>query len=517
MIGGCRRGVGKTAFICALIERLGSRHGIVAVKVTTVDCFQRDHGREPADSALYHVTEETDPRGDGDTSRMLASGARRALWLQAPQAHLQDGIDALLDALGRETASVWESTRACRLVEPGAFIMIEDSQTTCRKPWTEDLMQRADRIVPSDGVTFDIDWNDIQSSGGRWTVKMDATAILLAGGDSTRMGVDKALLPIDGKPMIQRIHEQVRPWFSRILISSNNASAHAFLGVPIVADEAVGDGPLMGIVSALRASPNEVNFVTACDTPDVDIDLMRALVRQAHDCDAVVPRAPSGRPEPLFAVYNKSVLPAFEQMLSSGHCRMADALAQCRVNYVPVEEGQIPNINTMSEYRQHFGNTETKAVTITGSIRAISISERKGVSKTNVADAQLQRDHGLVGDAHAGPWHRQVSLLAAESIEKMAARGARVSPGDFAENITTEGIDLSQLSVGSRLKLGDAAVLEITQFGKQCHSRCAIYSQVGDCIMPRDGVFAKVVKPGRIRVGDPIKVCNDPARSASDP
>jgi len=123
---------------------------------------------------------------------------------------------------------------------------------------------------------------------------------------------------------------------------------------------------------------------------------------------------------------------------------------------------------------------------VTGSIKAISISEHKGVSKTNVPGAQLQCDHGIVGDAHAGSWHRQVSLLAAESIEKMVTQGARVSPGDFAENITAEGIDLCTLNIGSRLRLGDAAVLEITQVGKQCHSRCAIYSQIGDCIMPRE-------------------------------
>ena len=152
--------------------------------------------------------------------------------------------------------------------------------------------------------------------------------------------------------------------------------------------------------------------------------------------------------------------------------------------------------------------SRAEGTTIAGTIKAISISEHKGVSKTNVARAQLQCEHGIVGDAHAGPWHRQVSLLAVESIDKMAAQGARVAPGDFAENITTKGVDLGKLSIGSKLRLGDTAELEITQFGKQCHSRCAIYAQIGDCIMPREGVFAKVVKPGWIAVGDAIEVCN---------
>jgi MOSC domain-containing protein YiiM len=143
---------------------------------------------------------------------------------------------------------------------------------------------------------------------------------------------------------------------------------------------------------------------------------------------------------------------------------------------------------------------------MTGTIKAISISEHRGMSKTNMARAELQCEHGVVGDAHAGPWHRQVSLLAVESIDMMVAQGARVGPGDFAENITTEGIELDKLRLGSRLRLGATAELEITQFGKQCHGRCAIYTQIGDCVMPRAGVFAKVVAPGWIAVGDRIEV-----------
>ena len=144
-----------------------------------------------------------------------------------------------------------------------------------------------------------------------------------------------------------------------------------------------------------------------------------------------------------------------------------------------------------------------------GRIKAISVSEQKGTRKVNVPEAQLRADFGIVGDAHAGKWHRQVSLLGVESIDKMVARGARVSPGDFAENITTEGIDLLDLSVGSKLKLGESAELEITQFGKECHDKCEIFEQVGDCIMPREGIFAKVTKAGQISAGDVIEVMSD--------
>jgi len=113
---------------------------------------------------------------------------------------------------------------------------------------------------------------------------------------------------------------------------------------------------------------------------------------------------------------------------------------------------------------------------------------------------------GIKGDAHAANWHRQISLLAEESIARVRAKGASVSEGDFAENITTEGIDLQSLTIGSKLKLGVTAQVEVTQFGKECHNRCEIFQQVGDCIMPREGVFAKVTKPGRIKTGDPIEI-----------
>ncbi|MHC4888603.1 MAG: MOSC domain-containing protein [Planctomycetota bacterium] len=150
-----------------------------------------------------------------------------------------------------------------------------------------------------------------------------------------------------------------------------------------------------------------------------------------------------------------------------------------------------------------------KVAAISGTIRAISISEKRGTQKVNVPKAELKADFGVVGDAHTGNWHRQVSLLAIESIDKMIVKGAKVSPGNFAENITTEGIDLLALEVGGKLKLSEEVELEITQFGKKCHSRCEIFEQVGDCIMPREGIFAKVIVPGRINVGDVIEVVND--------
>lgn len=141
-----------------------------------------------------------------------------------------------------------------------------------------------------------------------------------------------------------------------------------------------------------------------------------------------------------------------------------------------------------------------------GKIVAVCTSEKKGMRKKNVGSGQLITDFGLEGDAHGGPWHRQVSLLALESIDKMRKMGLDVNPGDFAENITTEGIDLVSLPIGTKMSIGKESTGEVTQIGKECHTRCAIYYQAGDCVMPKEGIFIKVLTGGPINVGDEIKI-----------
>ncbi len=139
-----------------------------------------------------------------------------------------------------------------------------------------------------------------------------------------------------------------------------------------------------------------------------------------------------------------------------------------------------------------------------GKVLSVNISEDKGTKKTNVRSCALLKDFGLKGDAHAGPWHRQVSLLANESIEKMRAKGLNVGYGDFAENITTNGVDLVHLPIGTEIRVGNSVLLRVTQIGKECHTRCAIYYQAGDCVMPKEGIFAEVVSEGEVKVGDEI-------------
>lgn len=142
---------------------------------------------------------------------------------------------------------------------------------------------------------------------------------------------------------------------------------------------------------------------------------------------------------------------------------------------------------------------------IKGTVVAVCISEKKGTAKRNIDRGRLVENHGLENDAHAGNWHRQVSLLSQDKVEDFKARGGDVADGAFGENLLVSGIDFARLPVGTRLRCGDA-LLEVTQIGKECHAHCAIYHQVGDCIMPREGIFAVVLRGGEVAKGDVLYV-----------
>ncbi len=146
-------------------------------------------------------------------------------------------------------------------------------------------------------------------------------------------------------------------------------------------------------------------------------------------------------------------------------------------------------------------------------IVSVNLSEKKATRKHPVGIARFVAGFGIEGDAHGGEWHRQVSLLAQESIDKMAGQGIDLAPGDFAENVTTLGIDLLRLPVGALLRIGREIELQVTQIGKECHLGCEIRRQLGDCVMPREGIFARVLKGGSVAAGDPIDVLEDGAGS----
>jgi MOSC domain-containing protein YiiM len=145
-----------------------------------------------------------------------------------------------------------------------------------------------------------------------------------------------------------------------------------------------------------------------------------------------------------------------------------------------------------------------------GRVVSVNISDKRGIRKKQVKEASIKKDFGIEGDAHASAkWHRQVSLLALESIKKMQAMGLKVKAGDFAENITTEGIELFTLPVGTKMEIGDSIEAEVSQIGKVCHTKCEIYTQAGDCIMPKEGIFVKILKGGKVKVGDEIVIISE--------
>lgn len=143
-------------------------------------------------------------------------------------------------------------------------------------------------------------------------------------------------------------------------------------------------------------------------------------------------------------------------------------------------------------------------------IIAVCRSNKKGMKKTSVSEGEFRKQFGMIGDAHADEkWHRQVSLLAQESVDKMRKLGVEVGPGDFAENLTTEGIELVTLPIGTRLSVGKNVILEVSQIGKECHAHCAIFQQVGTCVMPTEGIFTRVIKSGSVKAGDSIEVIKE--------
>ena len=360
MVGAGDRNVGKTEFVCSIIRKFSSEHNIIGIKVTTINEIGGGCPRGSESCGVcarlegnFCITEETDNVSNKDTCRMLAAGAKKVLWLRVLKSHLEQGITALLGVIGDDQIIVCESNSLRNIVEPGFFFMVRNGNVIRFKPSAKEVIGYLDEIVLFDGKQFDIDINSIKLIDGKWAMKMDATAIIMAGGKSRRMGQDKSMLMIKGEPVIKHIFEQLRPHFSQILVSSDDVSKYSFLSAEIVPDEDAGKGPLMGIASALRVSASEINFVIACDIPKVDISFVRQMVRKSKGFDAVVPQAGPEQYEPLFAVYKKSVLTAIDESIISENYKIVEPLKKCKVNYIELPYAKkIKNLNTITDYQE---------------------------------------------------------------------------------------------------------------------------------------------------------------------
>jgi len=361
LIGAASRDAGKTVFACELVRRFAA-DGVVGAKVTAVQetngtCPRGGQGCGVCSSLEgdYCLTEELESGTEKDTQRLLASGAQRVFWLRVLKENLDDAAPVLLDTIGRRAPVICESNSLRRAIEPSLFFMLRRSGAQTIKASAEAVLHYADIPVQSDGHGFDVDFERLSLDNGRWIYRFPATAIILAGGRSTRMGCDKSMLDVGGRPMIAHVLDQVRPHFDQVLISAADPDKYAFLGARIVPDATPNAGPLAGIAAALDASDTDLNFVVSCDIPEIDVRLLRRLFRSIGDRDAAVPVVGETHTEPLFALYRRSALCTIREEWHAGRRDVRGAVAACDVEYMPVgDAGRIPNINTRDEYEAYL-------------------------------------------------------------------------------------------------------------------------------------------------------------------
>lgn len=361
LIGASGQNQGKSTLVCGLIARHAARRKIVGVKITTIherngECPRGGEGCGVCATleGNWALTEELGENPHKDTGRMLTAGADQVFWLRVFQEHLEEGLRALLDRVGTNRPVVCEGNSPRLVLQPGLFLVTRDRAGRAAKPSAAAVDHHADQALLFDGTDFDLPPERIALSGDRWTLRRDATAVVLAGGKSRRMGRDKSLLHMGGKPLIAHIVDQLRPHFAELLVSASDPARYAFLDLPIVPDRVPDQGPLMGIASALAVARHDRVFVTACDIPELDVDLMASLLRRARGRDGAVPRSPGGLFEPLFAVYRKPFSATAEAVLATGQRRVHAAFDRCDIAMVNLDAGADPiNLNTPEDLARY--------------------------------------------------------------------------------------------------------------------------------------------------------------------
>jgi len=366
MIGSSGSNVGKTELACALLRSFGGDRRIVGVKVTTVaskdgPCPRGGQGCGVCSSmdGAYKITRELARSSGKDTGKLLVAGADEVYWLRVVRAHLREGLVALLDTIGRDTAVICESNSLRQVVKPGLFLIVENGDRRPWKPSAQQVRHHADGIVHSNGSHFGLDLKRIQLAGTRWLLRENASAIVLAGGHSRRMGTDKSMLPVDGRPMIEQVCRQLRGTFAKVLISADDVEKFSFLGLDVVPDRVPDQGPLMAIASALDATDSELNLIVSCDVPEIRLPVVRRMLAEADGVDAVIPLTDDGKEQPLFAVYRRSALRYIEEALESGGRRLSHMYGFCKVRFLGLDgTNWFANLNTMDDYEQFRSRTE---------------------------------------------------------------------------------------------------------------------------------------------------------------
>ena len=340
-----------TEFACAVIKSLSPKLPVIGVKEIMIDSRDEPEGRAASFSGGCTVMEERGLDTNDYPARMLKAGAKKVFTLRVRRESLGKAGSALKELLDPDSVMVCESNSLRLAIDPDLFLILKQKTKNETKPSCREVIALADELFESDNGRFHPAPQSITFAWGHWTWKRQATAIVMAGGDSRRMGRDKSLLPIEGQPMISHIISQLEPSFQNLLVSAARADAFPFLGLEVVPDQAPGAGPLMALVSALEKSKTELNLVVPCDIPDPPQHLIAQLLREARDAEVVVPVTARGELEPLFAVYRKSVLASAREALAQGKRRVISFYPKHTVKKLPLApETTLLNLNTMEDY-----------------------------------------------------------------------------------------------------------------------------------------------------------------------
>jgi molybdopterin-guanine dinucleotide biosynthesis protein A len=369
IIGSTGRNTGKTEFACRLIEKYSKDHQVIGVKVVSID---RNEGNCPRGgkgcgvcSSLrgdYEIFEEKKIDPSKDTSRMLIAGAQKVYFLKVDKNSLENGLMALVDMIPENAMVVLESNSIRKVIEPGLFIVIKNLNERRVKESCAEVIEYANKIIEFDNMSWDFSPERVLVKDNEWIIREKATAIVLAGGKSSRMGgEDKSLLPVNGFPLIQHIIEQLEGHFDEIIIGANDTEKYSFLNKRVVPDIEKDKGPLMGIYSCLRASSNDINFITACDIPDMNIKLIKNMINLSVDYDIVMPVKGEEKHEPLYAIYRKSLITNAERIIQNNGRRIIELLNHSKVRFVEFNgNGWYQNLNLKDDYEIYVKKVEDR-------------------------------------------------------------------------------------------------------------------------------------------------------------
>lgn len=363
LVGATGTNAGKTEFATRLIGDLAQREPVHAVKVTTIydtggSCARGGKGCGVCTRMPCEMLLEEEPQSDReltgrdkDTTRMLRAGAQRVWWLRVREEALAEAPAALANLVPESGVLVIESNAIRRVVEPDLFFMVcgravAEGEADPRriKPSARAVMEDADLLV-----TADESLSPAWVGSSRCGMILPATAVVLAGGRSTRMGTDKRFLRLQGLPLVERGYRQLRPYFAEVLISAREGE-EVLPGVPHIADEEPGSGPIGAVASVLSRAAHERCLVAACDIPTIPMDLVQHMLRRARTHDVVVPVTPDGRHESLFAIYNRGTLSRLRELMRSGERRIRMLYPLVRTCRVEIPPGMLQNLNTREQF-----------------------------------------------------------------------------------------------------------------------------------------------------------------------